>query len=112
MFDFIDLVCGVGAECKGRLHRPVCFCPKGFDGNPHEHCDKVKTYSPAAQRIKFLLLDFCHLIFVAWFYFWDCLPHVVCSLNYDFDYNFLANFIDTGFPLIWWHFTTLVCLFL
>lgn len=36
-------VCGEGAECKGKLHRPLCYCPKGFDGNPHERCNKAKS---------------------------------------------------------------------
>ena len=39
-------VCGEGSLCKGKLHRPLCYCPKGYEGNPHEICNKVYIYTP------------------------------------------------------------------
>lgn len=43
-------VCGEGSLCKGKLHRPLCYCPKGYDGNPHEICNKTK--SRAGQKFR------------------------------------------------------------
>ena len=36
-------VCGPKAECKGRLHRPLCYCPDGYEGNPHVKCMEKKS---------------------------------------------------------------------
>merc|ERR1712106_735683 len=36
-------VCGVGAVCKSALHRPVCSCPDGFEGNAYDKCTKTKS---------------------------------------------------------------------
>ena len=36
-------VCGPKAECKGRLHRPLCYCPDGYEGNPNVECTKKKS---------------------------------------------------------------------
>jgi len=36
-------VCGDGAVCGARLHRPVCACPDGFEGNPYDTCTKTKS---------------------------------------------------------------------
>jgi hypothetical protein len=38
-------VCGSGAVCIAQLHRPVCACPDGFDGNPYDKCKKVLSSS-------------------------------------------------------------------
>lgn len=43
-------VCGEGSLCKGKLHRPLCYCPKGYEGNPHEICNKTK--SRAGQKFR------------------------------------------------------------
>ncbi|UYV71427.1 dp [Cordylochernes scorpioides] len=32
----LDPRCGLNANCVGRGHRPVCECPLGFSGNPHD----------------------------------------------------------------------------
>ena len=34
-------MCGEGAVCKAALHRPVCSCPDGFEGNAYDKCTKV-----------------------------------------------------------------------
>eukprot|EP00092_Neocalanus_flemingeri_P002954 GFUD01003160.1.p1 GENE.GFUD01003160.1~~GFUD01003160.1.p1 ORF type:complete len:237 (-),score=83.65 GFUD01003160.1:87-797(-) len=36
-------VCGVQAVCTAALHRPVCSCPDGFDGNAYDKCTKTKS---------------------------------------------------------------------
>lgn len=33
-------VCGTGALCSSALHRPVCSCPAGYQGNPYDVCTK------------------------------------------------------------------------
>ena len=43
-------VCGPNAECRARIHRPLCFCPNGFQGNPHVACEE--TPSRAGLRFK------------------------------------------------------------
>jgi len=42
-------VCGDGALCTSKLHRPVCSCPNGFEGNPYDTCVK----SPSRVGMKF-----------------------------------------------------------
>jgi len=42
-------VCGDGALCTSKLHRPVCSCPDGFEGNPYDTCVK----SPSRVGMKF-----------------------------------------------------------
>lgn len=42
-------VCGSGALCSSKLHRPVCSCPSGFEGNPYDTCVK----SPSRVGMKF-----------------------------------------------------------
>ena len=39
------IVCGQDSLCKGKLHRPLCYCPSGYEGNPHEICTKVVIIS-------------------------------------------------------------------
>lgn len=36
-------VCGAQAVCKGALHRPVCSCPVGYEGNAYDKCTKTKS---------------------------------------------------------------------
>ena len=43
-------MCGPNAECRARIHRPLCFCPNGFQGNPHVACEE--TPSRAGLRFK------------------------------------------------------------
>jgi len=42
-------VCAPQAECKARIHRPLCFCPPGYEGNPHVECTK----SPSRAGLRF-----------------------------------------------------------
>ena len=42
-------VCAPQAECKARIHRPLCFCPDGYEGNPHVECTK----SPSRAGLRF-----------------------------------------------------------
>ena len=34
-------VCGDNALCSAALHRPVCACQDGYEGNPYDKCTKV-----------------------------------------------------------------------
>lgn len=34
--------CAGNAECRVSLHRPLCFCPQGWGGNPNIFCYKRK----------------------------------------------------------------------
>ena len=40
-------VCGPHALCSAALHRPVCACEDGYEGNPYDKCTKVTL---AARR--------------------------------------------------------------
>lgn len=42
-------VCGEGSLCTAKLHRPVCSCPDGYEGNPYDKCIK----SPSRVGMKF-----------------------------------------------------------
>ena len=34
--------CGINAQCYVTNHKPVCFCPEGYTGNPEVECVKGK----------------------------------------------------------------------
>jgi hypothetical protein len=34
--------CGDNAVCRTQQHRPVCFCPDGWGGDPHLKCFRRK----------------------------------------------------------------------
>lgn len=36
-------VCGSSALCLTRIHRPVCVCPDGFEGNPYDKCQETPS---------------------------------------------------------------------
>jgi len=36
-------VCGAQAVCKAALHRPVCSCPVGYEGNAYDKCTKTRS---------------------------------------------------------------------
>jgi len=36
-------VCGPHALCTAALHRPVCACEDGFEGNPYDKCTKMPS---------------------------------------------------------------------
>ena len=38
---FIISVCGPHAICTAAVHRPVCACEDGYEGNPYDKCTKV-----------------------------------------------------------------------
>ncbi|KAH1017853.1 hypothetical protein HUJ05_008447 [Dendroctonus ponderosae] len=35
--------CAAGARCQAKMHRPICTCPMGFEGNPAIKCSKSPT---------------------------------------------------------------------
>ena len=37
-------VCGQNAVCRTQQHRPVCFCPDGWGGDPKENCFRRKPH--------------------------------------------------------------------
>ena len=37
--------CGGNALCQTSSHRPVCRCPNGWGGNPHEECFQCRLIS-------------------------------------------------------------------
>uniref|UniRef100_A0A6A7FWN7 Neurogenic locus notch homolog protein 3-like n=1 Tax=Hirondellea gigas TaxID=1518452 RepID=A0A6A7FWN7_9CRUS len=45
-------VCGSGADCTMKNHRPVCSCPRGFIGNPLIRCniDATSRYSVGRSK--------------------------------------------------------------
>ena len=34
--------CGINAECTVINHKPLCYCPPGYSGNPEVECQKRK----------------------------------------------------------------------
>ena len=38
-------MCGAHALCTAALHRPVCACEDGYEGNPYDKCTKVTRTS-------------------------------------------------------------------
>ena len=35
--------CGTNAQCFVNNHKPVCFCPEGYTGDPEVGCVKGRT---------------------------------------------------------------------
>lgn len=35
--------CAEGARCQAKMHRPICTCPMGYEGNPAIKCTKSPT---------------------------------------------------------------------
>ena len=38
----LNTVCGSNALCKVEYHTPICYCPRGLQGNPQVSCIEVK----------------------------------------------------------------------
>ncbi|XP_064459913.1 uncharacterized protein LOC135370150 isoform X1 [Ornithodoros turicata] len=38
--------CGQNADCRPVVHRPLCTCRSGFEGNPYDYCTKVEVKPP------------------------------------------------------------------
>lgn len=36
--------CSAHAECRVSAHRPLCFCPEGWGGDPERQCFRRKLY--------------------------------------------------------------------
>ena len=36
-------VCAPTALCTTKMHRPICSCPIGLEGNPMENCTAIQT---------------------------------------------------------------------
>uniref|UniRef100_A0A336MK52 CSON000396 protein n=1 Tax=Culicoides sonorensis TaxID=179676 RepID=A0A336MK52_CULSO len=36
-------VCAVTAQCLAKMHRPICSCPSGHEGNPMINCTAIKN---------------------------------------------------------------------
>ena len=34
--------CGINAECSVINHKPLCYCPPGYSGDPEVECQKCK----------------------------------------------------------------------
>lgn len=57
--------CALNAECRVSQHRPLCYCPTGWGGDPQLECYKRK-YTPTTSQLKskftvfFLLLFFIY----------------------------------------------------
>ena len=37
--------CGTNAQCFVNNHKPVCFCPEGYTGDPEVGCVKGRTWN-------------------------------------------------------------------
>lgn len=38
--------CADTAKCQAKMHRPICTCPMGYEGNP-----AVKCFKPLTSKI-------------------------------------------------------------
>lgn len=45
-------VCAPTAQCQTKLHRPICSCPKGHEGNPTVKCTPIGTSKLKQNIIK------------------------------------------------------------
>ena len=48
--------CGTNAQCFVNNHKPVCFCPEGYTGDPEVGCVKGRTENGMLKRFMNLLL--------------------------------------------------------
>ncbi|KAJ4432712.1 hypothetical protein ANN_21349 [Periplaneta americana] len=37
--------CGLGSQCRVQAHKPICFCPQGYEGNPAIGCSPIGGYT-------------------------------------------------------------------
>nr|XP_027235378.1 fibropellin-1-like [Penaeus vannamei] len=42
--------CGINSLCEVNTHRPVCFCPAGFMGNPYIRCEEKSEPIPPKEE--------------------------------------------------------------
>jgi len=42
VFIYLIAACGINSECRPENHRPVCYCPYGFEGDPYVRCSPRK----------------------------------------------------------------------
>jgi len=47
---YIHGVCAPTAVCQAKMHRPICSCPKGHEGNPAINCT-----TPSLSKIYHLI---------------------------------------------------------
>lgn len=50
--------CAGNAECRVSQHRPLCYCPLGWGGDPQVQCYKRKYYTILFIMIKYILIIF------------------------------------------------------
>ena len=43
--------CGINSLCEVNTHRPVCFCPVGFTGNPYIRCEEKSKLPPPVPEV-------------------------------------------------------------
>ncbi|KAG7155061.1 Neurogenic locus Notch protein-like 4, partial [Homarus americanus] len=43
--------CGINSLCEVNTHRPVCYCPAGFKGNPYTRCEVVSEPIPPKEGV-------------------------------------------------------------
>lgn len=36
-------VCAISAKCVAKMHRPICSCPLGHEGNPMVNCTAIRN---------------------------------------------------------------------
>lgn len=36
-------VCATTAKCLAKMHRPICSCPSGHEGNPMVNCTAIRN---------------------------------------------------------------------
>lgn len=49
--------CGNNAECRARGERPVCSCPRGYDGDPLTSCRKGECVRKLSFLRFFVLVE-------------------------------------------------------
>lgn len=43
--------CGINSLCEVNTHRPVCYCPAGFIGNPYTRCEEISIKVPPTEVV-------------------------------------------------------------
>ena len=54
--------CGINAICQVINHKPLCYCPPGYSGNPEIECQKRKLiFSCLKNELKLFYIFHTHV---------------------------------------------------
>ena len=50
-------LCGYNADCRVRMHVPVCICKPGYTGDPFTQCQRITSKGLLVLRFKIIFIN-------------------------------------------------------